>query len=282
MNNLVALNQDQTITTTSKVIADCFGKEHRSVMRSIKSTKETYEELVSAGAVDGDVGVPIFMNSSYISEQNKELPSYTLNRDAFNLVAMGFTGSKVMQYKLMFIGAFNKMEEIIKTSNQLNQNLLSSDAVQQADLKAQMKEIQLREQRMEISNALEIAKMCGTSFDINEYMDGSNVSMPSQDVLKLKMAMGKQIDTYGTLSLPNTTISWLLEEHDIDMSAKNFNELLVELGLLTTNRVITAKGLHFGTNREKSANSPETEPRWFKDRFTELLGYVRTELNITI
>ena len=37
-----------------------------------------------------------------------------MNRDGFTLLAMGFTGDKALQFKLKYIEAFNKMEQMIK------------------------------------------------------------------------------------------------------------------------------------------------------------------------
>lgn len=64
----------------------------------------------------------------------KEVQSktYYLTRDAFSLVAMGFTGSEAMQWKIKFIAAFNAMEKIVfeeiprlhKTIAELTQQLL--------------------------------------------------------------------------------------------------------------------------------------------------------------
>ena len=36
---------------------------------------------------------------------------YLMNRDGFNLLAMGFTGKEAVQWKLKYIEAFNQMEQ---------------------------------------------------------------------------------------------------------------------------------------------------------------------------
>jgi hypothetical protein len=45
---------------------------------------------------------------------------YEMNRDAFSLLAMGFTGKKALEWKLKFLQAFNRMEKAL-----LNQQNLS-------------------------------------------------------------------------------------------------------------------------------------------------------------
>lgn len=38
-----------------------------------------------------------------------------MNRDGFSLLAMGFTGKATLDWKVKYIGAFNQMEQAIKT-----------------------------------------------------------------------------------------------------------------------------------------------------------------------
>lgn len=66
-----------------------------------------------------------FEPSSYTNEQNKEQPMYLLNREAYWLVVMGFTGEEAMRWKLRFIEAFNRLEEIVKAEIQNQQRSLS-------------------------------------------------------------------------------------------------------------------------------------------------------------
>jgi len=54
-----------------------------------------------------------FVLAEYIDEQGKPRPMYQLTRDAFSLVAMGFTGKKALAWKLRYIEAFNAMEKAL-------------------------------------------------------------------------------------------------------------------------------------------------------------------------
>ena len=57
-----------------------------------------------------------------------------MDRDGFSLLCMGFTGAKALEWKLKYINAFNQMEEILKSGNQLSEEerlklqLFSKDA----------------------------------------------------------------------------------------------------------------------------------------------------------
>ncbi len=98
MDNLIK-SVDGILMTTSKVIADTFGKKHRDVMRDIAALK-----------CSDDFRVRNFAQSYYVSSQNKNIQCYDITRDGFTILCMGFTGEKAMAWKEKYIDAFNKME----------------------------------------------------------------------------------------------------------------------------------------------------------------------------
>ncbi|MDE5978202.1 MAG: ORF6C domain-containing protein [Turicibacter sp.] len=108
MGNLInIINQDGVAVVSSRVVAQDFGKEHRNVTRDI-------EELISnmGGAQNR---ADLFIESQYQHPQNKQwYKEYLLTRDGFSLLVMGFTGKEALRWKLQYIEAFNKMEEMIK------------------------------------------------------------------------------------------------------------------------------------------------------------------------
>ncbi|HFE9852901.1 TPA: Rha family transcriptional regulator, partial [Enterococcus faecalis] len=104
MTQLVIM-KDQQAVTSSLQVAEVFGKEHKVVLKAIDELKQG----VAQNYAD------LFYDDSYIHLQNKQ--SYRqviMNRDGFTLLAMGFTGQKVLQFKLKYIEAFNQMENHIK------------------------------------------------------------------------------------------------------------------------------------------------------------------------
>ena len=63
----------------------------------------------------------MFVESTYVNQQGHEQPMYYMNRDGFTLLAMGFTGRDAMKFKLEYIEAFNRMDELIRNENNLPQ-----------------------------------------------------------------------------------------------------------------------------------------------------------------
>lgn len=87
---------------TSKEIADKFNKEHKHVMRDIEKLH------CSDRFRESNFGL-----SSYISLQNKTLKCYSITRDGFAFLAMGFTGPEAGLWKEKYITAFNTMEKVL-------------------------------------------------------------------------------------------------------------------------------------------------------------------------
>lgn len=92
-------------SVTSLQIAKHFGKEHFHVMRDIRAILEADE--------DG-FGASNFGLSSYLTEQNKEMPMYVMSKDGFVLLVMGYNGPEAMRMKKAYIARFNEMEEQLR------------------------------------------------------------------------------------------------------------------------------------------------------------------------
>lgn len=104
VSDLVVIQKRQAVTTSLQV-AESFGRNHRDVLKSIDSLKVGLAQKFA----------DLFHDATYEHPQNKQkYPMYYMNRDGFTLLAMGFNGSKALEFKLKYIDAFNKMESQLK------------------------------------------------------------------------------------------------------------------------------------------------------------------------
>lgn len=103
VNNLVIMHDQQAVTSSLQV-AETFGKEHKHILRDIDQLKKDMSKIG-----------PMFEESDEPDSYGRPRRVYYMNRDGFTLLAMGFTGSKAMGFKLQYIEAFNKMETAIQT-----------------------------------------------------------------------------------------------------------------------------------------------------------------------
>jgi len=105
-------------------VAKTFGKLHKNVIRDI----ERLEVPRNWAGLNFEPG-------SYADAQGQMRPMVNMTRDGFTILAMGFTGSKAMRFKIAYIEAFNAMEaELMARSHyaggqQLPAPGLSMDAI---------------------------------------------------------------------------------------------------------------------------------------------------------
>jgi Rha family phage regulatory protein len=93
---------DGQLTTTSRDVAEAFGKRHSDVIERI--TKLDCSE---------DFRVRNFPQASFSVKQPNggatEYTEYRITRDGFSFLCMGFTGAKAAQWKERYISTFNAM-----------------------------------------------------------------------------------------------------------------------------------------------------------------------------
>ncbi|ANU28420.1 Rha family transcriptional regulator [Planococcus versutus] len=99
MKNLLVMHNQQAVTSSSNIAAT-FAKEHHNVMKSIEGLKK---DVVNFNAM--------FFETTEPDSYGRNRRIYLMNRDGFTLLAMGFTGSKALHFKLEYINAFNEMEK---------------------------------------------------------------------------------------------------------------------------------------------------------------------------
>lgn len=98
-----------TARVDSLFVANFFEKQHKHVLRDIaKITQPTSglsEEFIKNN----------FKEDKYKDVTGRKLPCYQMTRDGFTMLVMGYTGTKAMRFKELYIKRFNEMEEFIKT-----------------------------------------------------------------------------------------------------------------------------------------------------------------------
>ncbi|OSK75869.1 putative phage regulatory protein, Rha family [Escherichia coli H001] len=90
------------VVTTSRKIAKYFGKRYGDVLRKIEQVKADCSREFSQRN---------FASADYIDEQGKVRPMYSLTKDGWIVVVMGFTGKAAAAIKESYIAAFNWMAE---------------------------------------------------------------------------------------------------------------------------------------------------------------------------
>lgn len=137
MDQLVFRGANDQAMTNSLLVAEKFGKNHRDVLESIRAILMTAENSAL---------LSMFVESTYYSSQNKELPMYAMNRDGFTLLVMGFTGKEALNFKLEFMSAFSKMETMLKSDDYI---LARSQEILNNRLQLATQQVQILESTVE-------------------------------------------------------------------------------------------------------------------------------------
>lgn len=137
MDQLVFRGANDQAMTNSLLVAEKFGKNHRDVLESIRAILMTAENSAL---------LSMFVESTYYSSQNKELPMYVISRDGFTLLVMGFNGKEALSFKLEFMNAFNKMESMLKSDDYI---LARSQEILNNRLQLATQQVQILESTVE-------------------------------------------------------------------------------------------------------------------------------------
>ena len=106
--------------TTSRKVAELFGKDHRNVLRAIRLL-DCDEEFTALN----------YELTDFIDKNGDSRPEYLISKDGMVFLVMGFTGKKAAQFKLLYIRAFNWMMEQLHENRDL-QHLLHDFARREA------------------------------------------------------------------------------------------------------------------------------------------------------
>lgn len=134
MNELVFRGENGIPMTTSLLVAEVFGKEHKHVLRDIDNL-DCSEEFTESNF---GLCMKIRELANWVKKQDRY---YNITRDGFTFLAMGYTGKKAAEFKEKYIAAFNAMEQ------QLKQGTLITEQFMQTQM-------QMMNQMMQLCNTL--------------------------------------------------------------------------------------------------------------------------------
>lgn len=100
MFGLVELKSNKAVTTSIKV-AKYFKKEHETVIKEIENLDCS----------------EIFKNENFFKHLEKDNIYFTMTKDGFTFLVMGYTGKKASRFKEEYIKAFNRMEFLLYDKN---------------------------------------------------------------------------------------------------------------------------------------------------------------------
>lgn len=100
----VVFAADGKALANSRDVATHFGKAHGHVMRSIRNLLSEEPRL----------GQSNFGLTMHADSQGKAQPTFDMDRTGFSLLALGFTGSRALKFRIAYVEAFDAMEAALR------------------------------------------------------------------------------------------------------------------------------------------------------------------------
>lgn len=94
-------------TITSVEVAEMVEKEHKNLMRDVRSYVKELGELKIEPT-------DFFKENTYKTEQNKTLPCYDITKKGCEFIAHKLTGIKGTEFTARYINRFHEMEDVIQ------------------------------------------------------------------------------------------------------------------------------------------------------------------------
>ena len=140
LRHYISVKENQLYTPSTR-IAEVFEKEHRNVLRAIRSIEcSSYFTALN------------FELSEFTDTTGRKLPMYNVTKDGFMFLVMGFTGKQAAAIKEAYINAFNQMADTLQSSQYGNSAVQALQATNQ-DLQGELLQLyrdkaQLLEQQL--------------------------------------------------------------------------------------------------------------------------------------
>lgn len=230
-------------TMSSIEIADLADREHKNIMRDIRSMEPAWEKVTGLK----------FELSEYKDSTGRTLPCYELNYQECMYIASKFND----ETRAKLVLRWNALE----TGE--SEPIIASGFTE-------------AKEQLTISDKMKAATWAAKFLNLNE---SSKLIIAKQILEPLDLPLPDYTPSYGVLR----SATELLKSYGLDLTARVFNQYAMAGGLITETRrttskgkdkyfkVITGKGLEYGENQVCPNNPKESQPLWHENKFGELL-----------
>ena len=108
-NNLITTLTAEAITSLE--VATMIGKEHKELLRDIRRYSNQIRKINAEKGENKIALSDFFQESTYISEQNKELPCFNVTRKGCEFIANKLTGQRGTEFTARYVNRFHELEE---------------------------------------------------------------------------------------------------------------------------------------------------------------------------
>ena len=220
MTDLIDVHQNNGIlVTTSRNVAEVFGKLHKNVLSDIEAALASIENISKtetayisqSSNLSSGLNKPFFeTNSLFIKSEYKpdpngrSYPEYLITKDGLTLLVMGYTGETAMRFKLAYIQRFNEMEAELKERAKAADSITLKNLLEHMKLVSQaLSETNLTgNQKAKLLNELAKKTIGIDYFDLI----GVNLEEPLDEVLLSPTEIGEIV------GISNQTVNRILKD----------------------------------------------------------------------
>lgn len=143
MNNIQIKNENKVLTSLE--VAEMVEKRHTDLLRDIRIyIKQLGESKIAF--------TDFFLESSYKSSQNKDLPCYLITKKGCEFIANKLTGKKGTIFTATYINKFNEMEAIIKPKSTMELLRLEFQAIEEIGARVDEVDFKVNEVHNDLTN----------------------------------------------------------------------------------------------------------------------------------
>lgn len=181
MQEIVQIENNEAMTT-SRQIAEVFGKKHTHVIDSIRKLRSKLDAMEQ----NRNVGLAQIEETTYIDSTNRERTFFKLNKTAMLLTVMAYQTEEALAFKLDYINQFDLMEEHIR-EQQSQQFFITETAEEQ-------------EKRIKLENSTRNANSRSLNAMYRWYKEGQL----NNDMELMAMARSQVLNMYPTQAISTT------------------------------------------------------------------------------
>lgn len=233
--------KDEEVFTTSRIVADKFGKRHSDVLEAISNLEKINER--KKPLVKNDY----FVIDSYIDAKGEERKQYLLTEKGTMLLIMGFTGEEAFMIKTQFIDEFNRMKNILNNPEQIIANTGDEDAFAAYMIHHQVmcnKYLKQMQEKKLLANKVHLLTHTVKTYTATE--------LAKEMGFKSAIALNKWLKDIKFQFKQNGT--WVTYSHFSDNDYVSIKQEQLENGCIIYNRRFTDKGREYLLEKYKETH----------------------------
>lgn len=231
---------------SSREVAEMMGKQHKHILNKIDKLNND----LTSRKFDP---LKYWAEGVYVDSKGETRREYQVTELGCELIAHKTIGEEGTTFTVKYMDKFHKMKEYISQ--------------EQYKVNKPKEELECFGVAADILRLSDSSKLLGVRTIYTNYGMSTNALpdyTPSNGVLK--------------------SVTELLKDNNINISAIKFNRILLDKGILVENERKSSKGVikkfktlnntYYGENLVNDKNPKETQPMYYEDKFKELLEFV--------